>query len=184
MLFSASTIINPCRACGITRKLHKRYHLCRKCVYNKDLRKHFRKVAPQPTNAPPGSEDKILELQWRAAHGYALHHPADVRTLEGVDPSLIDPKEDRRRNDAGETGVEKDGHLFRARPFWRGKKRCLGCFKSEKEARKVCRMFWVQELGLFYQYRRLVVKPKRRRRTTEGQPTRRRRKRVDQPTLF
>lgn len=37
---------------------------------------------PHPTEASPGTEDKIREMQWRYNHGYELFHPMDKDILD------------------------------------------------------------------------------------------------------
>ncbi len=40
------------------------------------------KLAPMPTDALPGSREKILVLMERAAQGYQLYHPLDASGRE------------------------------------------------------------------------------------------------------
>jgi hypothetical protein len=37
-----------------------------------------RPLAPSPTTAPPGSEEKIRILQWRISHKFSPFHPLDA----------------------------------------------------------------------------------------------------------
>ena len=34
-------------------------------------------LPPHPTRTIPGTEEKILVLEWRVGHGYQPHHPRD-----------------------------------------------------------------------------------------------------------
>lgn len=39
-------------------------------------------LPPSPTDALPGSPEKVAVLEWRVAHGYRLWHPDDSRVAE------------------------------------------------------------------------------------------------------
>lgn len=84
----------PCRAdCG--RRATQPRGLCWTCYYTPGVRALFPSVSkfarqgrgtdnhcrglPQPTEAEPGTEDKVRVLEERARQGLSLHHPDDVR---------------------------------------------------------------------------------------------------------
>jgi hypothetical protein len=56
---------------------------------------------PKATSARPGSDDKLLVMQWRAKHGYALHHEGDAKLRPGE-------PDGRGRESEDEEGEDKD----------------------------------------------------------------------------
>lgn len=40
------------------------------------------RLAPEPTNALPGTAEKVSIMAWRAEHGYFIFHPLDA-TYDG-----------------------------------------------------------------------------------------------------
>lgn len=74
-----------CTLCGIERPIHKDGR-CYGCIAKAGIkaavgigRKRGRIKIPKPTDALPGSEEKIQILEQRAANGETLFHPNDPK---------------------------------------------------------------------------------------------------------
>ena len=85
-------IMRPlCRHCGL-RNINRPRGLCWPCfkiprirdlypstsIYARRGQANRRGPAPYPTRAAPGSPEKLLVMEKRAAKGYDLHHPHDA----------------------------------------------------------------------------------------------------------
>lgn len=87
-----------CRNCRDPRKkVNRPRGLCWDCYYSPGVRDRFVsvsgrgrrgvgnitrggfKLAPTPTPAAPGTEEKLAVMEARAAAGFAIFHPADAR---------------------------------------------------------------------------------------------------------
>lgn len=68
-----------CKLCGVVRPVYKDGR-CFGCVAKEGVAVAFksRRDKPTPTDAPPGSEDKVRVLQCRASAGVELWHPEDL----------------------------------------------------------------------------------------------------------
>lgn len=92
---TARTMLN-CTHCLVPCVRNKR-GLCNRCYTDPIIRSIYpstaprglgshnkcRGLAPEPCTAPPGSEQRIITMQMRAALGYAIFHPDDaVATLD------------------------------------------------------------------------------------------------------
>jgi hypothetical protein len=90
-----------CRHCQKDRDIDRR-GLCRDCYRNPSIRKHYptipcgrrgighpgTKTLPKPTQALPGTEEKILVLMERVKQNQILFHPDDAR-LPVAETSII-----------------------------------------------------------------------------------------------
>jgi hypothetical protein len=92
-------IIKDCAFCGKPLKDH-RPTLCKECYLIQEIREQIFKngktknsleciaqqeatflgsLPPEPTNAIPGSDEKIRVMEERRRKGYSLHHPYDLK---------------------------------------------------------------------------------------------------------
>ena len=86
-----------CQHCQERPGRHK-MRLCWRCYHTPGVRDLYREredlstaggdgaweftelpLPPEPTDAVPGSPEKLAVMQWRDEHGYQPHHPADNR---------------------------------------------------------------------------------------------------------
>lgn len=95
--------------------------------------------------APPGSSERIAAYASRVARGLSCFSPVDI----------IAPGEPSKRKGnpgwchaEGETGVERYGAKWRARPFWRGRRWMLGTFELEEDALSCVRSWWKMRKGI------------------------------------
>lgn len=83
-----------CRNCGAPANRPR--GLCRACYFQPEVRERFASTSrfgkrmaaqprrlvrplPRPTSAPPGSPEKIAEIELRLTLGLSLWHPGDAR---------------------------------------------------------------------------------------------------------
>lgn len=122
--------ITVCQHCQEARKLMRR-NLCKRCYMDRKIRYRYRSIpgprrpetAPgvvlpssyrmpgTPTQAVPGSEEKIMILQERASRRESLFHPQDLRIHRrglnlDLPPGLLltssAPADDDAMDDSGE----------------------------------------------------------------------------------
>lgn len=144
----------PCPGCGAkpgTYKPAERWRwllgtsrLCDECARDREVVEvHLRDDRPPDPDACPypiGSEAKIEWMARRAKAGLAVFQVWD-NTWDPAPLKFWNGAPDHRHAE-GETGVERCGKKWRARPFWRGKKWPLGVFPTEGEAIDRAREFW------------------------------------------
>ena len=149
----AYALARPCPGCGAkagTYRPAERWRwllgtsrLCDECARDREVMEVHLRDEPPPDpewcDAPPGSDAKIERLAARVAAGLAIFQvwdntwdPAPRKVLTGAPDYQHEP---------GDTGVEKCGVKWRARPFWRGRKWPLGVFDSEEDAISRSRAF-------------------------------------------
>lgn len=102
----AAPVRVSCRNCG--SPVRRPRGLCWRCYYAPGVRERFatesifgrrglaldpreRPLPDSPTDAPPGSPEKIRVLQERARAGRALFHPADAIAFEPADVADLRP---------------------------------------------------------------------------------------------
>lgn len=144
-----------CVRCRKPAKLHKFHRLCVECVR---LCRTDPKIGaiwlcckrnpPPPTEAPPGSAEKIKILRQRVLRYQELHHKDDPRKVDWTLTNLTELFSEPQQRTAGKTGVERDGNRYRARPMAGGVKHNLGEFDTEGEAVAKVEAFWLDWLGL------------------------------------
>lgn len=95
-------LIAPCVHCGEERSINRPRGLCWKCYYTPGVKDRYPAVCPifgrrgvphpsmitepdQPTDATPGTEEKIQVMAERAAAGQSLHHPDDGLRITEMD---------------------------------------------------------------------------------------------------
>jgi len=98
-------VMKICRNCG-REKVNRPRGLCWSCYYRPGVRDRFESesifgrrgrangtavLPPNPTQARPGSPEKIAVMIERLEAGFALHHPGDLK--HGHDPSMPKPKQ-------------------------------------------------------------------------------------------
>src|SRR5262245_54980822 len=94
--FAASADLQPCRDC---LRNHKTYELdddglCSRCDWRAQVKQP--PPPPWPTMHEPGTEGKLIVLEWRVKNGYALWHPADAQghpPIETAGPRQIPERE-------------------------------------------------------------------------------------------
>lgn len=146
-----------CLRCKKPRPLEKIYRLCAFCIQEckrDEKQEKFwlrgqREQPERPTSAPPGSTEKIGVFRRRVLRGEELFGEEDAAvptdwSKVNVAAMLADPI----MREAGQTGVERDGDNWRARPMYEGEKRNLGMFKGEREAVERVQEFWQEVFGL------------------------------------
>ncbi len=103
---------SPCRHCSQLRTLHRR-GLCRSCYARPEIRVLYPRLKAdqdkggmpdltggrphpaEPTDALPGSPEKVDVLAERASRGEVLWHPDDARPDAGELPSGFEAKDVR-----------------------------------------------------------------------------------------
>lgn len=97
----------PCRHCAAPLKVGRRRGLCWKCRHDPAIRDQYTSEAPtanravdggdgcalgrgrgKPTDALPGTEEKILVMRARASRGKELFHPQDATFADAPPPSV------------------------------------------------------------------------------------------------
>ena len=87
-----------CRHCE-KRQIDRARALCSTCYCNSDIRNLYppamRSLAKRdtsyqsvPTEALPGTADKMLVMQDRASHGVDIFHPKDARDCSDTNPYI------------------------------------------------------------------------------------------------
>ena len=86
-----AVVISACRHCGRSKVCRPR-GLCWSCYYTPGVKERFPPVskfgvrgighsagrlAPVPTDAAPGSDEKVAAMAWRVSNGYLPFHPLD-----------------------------------------------------------------------------------------------------------
>lgn len=140
-----------CLRCGNNRPLEKMYRLCAFCIQecNRDPKQEKfwlrgnREQPESPTAASPGSSEKIGVLRRRVLRGEELFGAEDaVVPVDWAKVNIAAMLADPIMREIGQTGVERDGDNWRARPMYAGEKRNLGMYKNEYEAVDKVREFW------------------------------------------
>ncbi len=146
-----------CLRCHKPARLNKFYRLCYKCCKECAANPKERKLwfygnrdvdEDATTNAPPLSRDKIRVMRKRLLSGLALFNDGDNKIVDWSKVSVQSLYQEPQQRWSGQTGVERDGVNFRARPMAGGVKHNLGEFKEEWEAVWVVEWFWRNWLGL------------------------------------
>jgi hypothetical protein len=93
----------PCVHCGRVGGMRKPRGLCWKCYDSPEIRAKYPPTAPQsnpnrvvsptppladnPTDAPPGSTEKVIVMEERVRNGRHIHHPGDALTSRKPKPN-------------------------------------------------------------------------------------------------
>jgi hypothetical protein len=152
--------LRTCRHCGERHVLEVSRGLCRDCHSRPKIRNQYgaptypdTPLPQRPCSCPPGSEERLREMERRRAAGVSLFHPGDVK-YQPESGTVIVPKQEPLSQKPGQTGIERAKDRFRVRVFWRGKKIHLGFCQTQGEATAMTEAFWKSKLGLFWQHRR------------------------------
>jgi hypothetical protein len=146
-----------CLRCRKPRPLEKIYRLCAFCMQEcqrdpkqeKFWLRGQREQPERPTSASPGSTEKIGVLRRRVLRGEELFGEEDaVVPVDWAKVNVAAMLADPIMREAGQTGVERDGDNWRARPMYEGEKHNLGMFRDEREAVAKVQSFWQEVFGL------------------------------------
>jgi hypothetical protein len=165
---SPAILSHSCVECGrIVEKYCNPYELCQDCWLEPFT--HHRAIHaeapidPNPCPFAAGSPEKIEWMAQRLSRGYSIFSPNDP-TYNSFDPGVIQPA-----NDKAEVctlpklrirGVMKHRLLrkeyieitYRARPEIDGKRYNLGSFPTYEQAAAVVKRWWIQRIGLFWEF--------------------------------